>query len=137
MRSQDTELLTHTMTLLATSGWERIESASFGYAALDAVCQSFQVPLEGASVDLTLVQKEFLEWYGGYGKQYLDLVMEDYKVSWWKLFNAGDATGWTNVLAIIELLFCLPMANGRFERMFSQFELSWAHNYILLSKLII
>ena len=49
--------------------------------------------------------------------------MEDYKVSWWKLFNAGDATGWTNVLAIIELLFCLPMANGRFERMFSQFEL--------------
>ena len=24
--------------------------------------------------------------------------------------------GWSNVLAITELLFCLPMANGRLER---------------------
>ena len=59
----------------------------------------------------------------GYGKQYLNLVQGDYKVIWWKLFNAVDAKGWTNVLAIIELLFFLPMANGRFERVFSQLKL--------------
>ena len=59
----------------------------------------------------------------GYGKQYLNLVREDYKVTWWKLFNAVDAKGWTNVLAIIELLFCLPMANGQLERVFSQLKL--------------
>ena len=34
-----------------------------------------------------------------------------------------DAKGWTNVLAIIELLFCLPMANGRLERVFLQLKL--------------
>ena len=59
----------------------------------------------------------------GYGKQYLNLVREDYKVIRWKLFNAVDAKGWTNVLAIIKLLFCLPMANGRLERVFSQLKL--------------
>ena len=122
MRSQDTELLTHAMTLLATNGWERSESASFGYAALDTVCERFQVPLENASVDLSLVQEEWDDMVG-YGKQYLNLVREDYKVIWWKLFNAVDAKGWTNVLAIIELLFCLPMANGRLERVFSQLKL--------------
>ena len=91
MRSQDTELLTHAMTLLATNGWERSESASFGYAALDTVCERFQVPLENASVDLSLVQEEWAsvdlslvqeEWDDmvGYEKQYLNLVQEDYKV---------------------------------------------------------
>ena len=34
-----------------------------------------------------------------------------------------DVKEWTNVLAIIELLFCLPMANGRLERVFSQLKL--------------
>ena len=117
MRSQDTELLTHVMTLLATNGWERSESPSFGYAALDAVCVRFQVPLEIASVELSLVQEEWDDKVG-YGKQYPNLVRKNYKVIWWKLFNAVDAKGWTNVLAIIELLFCLPMANGWLGRVF-------------------
>ena len=67
MRSQDTELLIHSMTLLATNGWERSESPSFGYAALDAVCVRFKVPLESASVDLTLVQEEWDDMVG-YGR---------------------------------------------------------------------
>ena len=98
MRSQDTELLIHAMTLLATNGWERSESPSFGYAALDAVCVRFKVPLESASVDLTLVQEEWDDMVG-YGKQYLNLVQKDYKVIWWKLFNAVDVKGWTNVIS--------------------------------------
>ena len=79
----------------------------FGYAALDSVCVRFKVPLESASVDLTLVQEKGDDKVG-YGKQYLNFVQEDYKVIWWK-FNTVDAKEWTNVLAIIELLFCLPM----------------------------
>ena len=58
-----------------------------------------------------------------YGKKFLNLVQEDYKVIWWKLFNAIDSSQWSNVLAVIELLFCLPMANGRLERVFSQLKL--------------
>ena len=73
MRSQDTELLIQAMTLLATNGWERNKSPSFGYAALDAVCVRFKVPLESASVDHILVQEEWDDMMG-YGKQYLNLV---------------------------------------------------------------
>ena len=47
---------------------------------------------------------------------YINLVQNDYKVVWWKLFSCVDAGKWSNVLAIVELLFCIPVANGRLER---------------------
>lgn len=50
-----------------------------------------------------------------YGKRFLNLVQEDYKTNWWKLYNAVDANKWTNVLKVIELLFCLPLSNGHLE----------------------
>ena len=120
--SEETELLTHAITLLATNGWERSDSSSFGYAALDAVCQRFQVPLESAQVDCSLIQGEWDDMID-YAKRYLNLVQQDYKVVWWKLYNSVDAKQWTNVLAVIELLFCLPISNGPLERMFSQLKL--------------
>ena len=63
MRSHDNELLSHAMALLATNGWERSESPSSGYAALDAVWVRFMVPLESDSVDLTLVRKSGMIWW--------------------------------------------------------------------------
>lgn len=54
-----------------------------------------------------------------YAKRYLDLVREDYKVTWWKLFQSSDAKNWSNILVLVELLFCIPVANGRVERLFS------------------
>ena len=37
--------------------------------------------------------------------------------------NAPDSTKWTNILAVLELLFCLPVSNGHLERVFSQLKL--------------
>ena len=93
-------------TILATHGWQQSESPSFAYSALDSVCQRFSVPLEKANINLSLVQEwdDMLE----YSKRYLNLVQEDYKMIWWKLFNSIDANKWTNILAIVDLLFCLP-----------------------------
>ena len=122
IQSQDTELLTHAITILATNGWERSESTSFGYAALNAICERFQIPLENASVDYSAIQDEWDDMVD-YGRKYLNLVQEDLKVIWWKFFNTVDAKQWSNVLAVIELLFCLPMSNGRLERVFSQLKL--------------
>ena len=121
-QAPEIHLLTHAMTLLSTHGWERSENPSFGYAALDAICQWFRIPLERAAIDTALVQEEWDDIVE-YGRQYLNLVQDDYKVVWWKLFNAVDARKWSNVLAVIELLFCLPIANGRVERVFSQLKL--------------
>ena len=106
---------------LSTHGWERSE-VSFGYAALDAICQWFCVPLERAGIDCSEVQEEWDDMVE-YAKQYLNLVQEDYKVVLWKLFNAVNAKKWSNILAVVELLFCIPIANGRVERVFSQLKL--------------
>ena len=122
IQTQDTDLLTHAVTILATKGWERSESASFGHVALDAICQRFQIPLEAASVDCSAIQEEWDDMVD-YGRKYLNLVQEDYKVLWWKLFNAVDSEQWRNVLSVVELLFCLPMSNGHLEQVFSQLKL--------------
>ena len=58
-----------------------------------------------------------------YARRYLNPVQEECQVVWWKLFNAVDAKKWRNILSLVELLFCLPMANGRVERIFSQLKL--------------
>ena len=41
--------------------------------------------------------------------------MIDYKVLWWKIFNAVNSVQWSNVLGVVELLLCLPMSNGHLE----------------------
>ena len=86
--------------------------------------------MESASVDCSAVQDEWDDLVD-YGKKYLNLVQEeeinlvqeDYEIIWWKLFNAVDVKQWSNVLAVIELLFCLPLSNGHLERVFSQLKL--------------
>ena len=50
-----------------------------------------------------------------YTRCYLNIAEEDHQTIWYKLFNCPDSSKWKNILALIELLFCLPMANGRVE----------------------
>ena len=111
---QDTDLLTHAVTVLATNGWERSESSSFGHAALNAISQRFQISMEDASIDCSAVQEEWDDMVD-YRRKYLKLVQEDYKVLWWKLFNTVDTKQWSNILDVVELLFSLPMSNGHLE----------------------
>ena len=72
---------------------------------------------------LTVLVKDEWDSMVEYGRNFLNLVQEDYKIIWWKLFNSVDAQKWSNVLSVVELLFCLPMANGRVEQVFSQLKL--------------
>jgi len=57
---------------------------------------------------------------GRHDKKYFNLVQDDYKVVWWKVFNCVDAKQWSNILGALELLFCLPLSNEHLERVFSQ-----------------
>ena len=41
------------------------------------------------------------------------------KCIWWKLFNASCCSKWSNILGLVELLFCIPVTNGHVERVFS------------------
>ena len=122
IQEEELVILTHAVTLFATHGWERSSSPSFGHASLEAICNWFTIPLEKASIDVTLIQQEWDDMVE-YAKQYLSLVQDDYKVVWWKIFNSVDAKSWHNVLGVIELLFSLPLSNGHLERVFSQLKL--------------
>ena len=51
IKFQDTDLLTHASTLLATNWWECTEPPSFGCNSLDAICERFNIPLETAGTD--------------------------------------------------------------------------------------
>ena len=53
-QTPELQLLTHAVTPPSTHDWERSENLSFGYAALDAICQWFPVSLEKATVDSSL-----------------------------------------------------------------------------------
>ena len=118
IKAHHMQLLTHVLTVLATNGWEKEEETSFGHDALHALTTKFIVPLNNASVDCSVIVDEW-DVIFDYAKRYLDLVREDYKVTWWKLFQSSDAKNWSNILVLVELLFCIPVANGRVERLFS------------------
>ena len=138
---EELQLFTHALTLLATNGWEQTQSTTFGQGALEAVCSWFAIPLEKAGVDCSLALDEWNDMVE-YAKTYLDLVTQDYKAVWWKLYNGGFAFKWQNILAIVELLFCLPLSNGHLERVFSQLKLiktkqtnKALHNFLLISSI--
>ena len=78
------QLLTHVLTVLAANGWEKNEETSFGHDALHALTTKFIVPLNNASVDCSVTEDEW-DAMVDYAKCYLDVVREDYKVTWWKL----------------------------------------------------
>ena len=50
-------------------------------------------------------------------------TLDDILIMYKKLFNSFDSKKWSNVLAVDALLFCLPLAIGRVERVFSQLKL--------------
>ena len=121
IKSQDTALLSDALTILATHGWERSEEPLFAQSAIENLSRRFQIPLEKACVDIASLIDEWEDMLD-YAKQYINLVL-NYREVWWKLFNAPVAKRWSNILTLVELLFCLPVGNGTLERVFSQLKL--------------
>ena len=51
-----------------------------------------------------------------------------------KDFNAVDSRQWSNVLGVVELLFCPPMSNGHLEQVLSQLKLVKVNRRICLEE---
>ncbi len=119
LATQETELLSHALTLLATQEWEKDTSDSFAHPAIQALSVRFQIPLQQAQINISLLEEEWDDMVD-HARRYLDLVTQDNNVVWWKRFNGSNAKNWGNILGLVELLFCLPMSNGHVERVFSQ-----------------
>ena len=119
-RVQDhlTTLLSDVLLVLATQGWEKSNYAELSVQAVERLTVTFIQPLQKAGAATEVFREEWIDMIE-YAKLYLNLVEDAYSSIWWKLFNAADAKKWANILVLIELLFCLPAANGQVERMFS------------------
>ena len=115
VKLQHVDLLTDILTILATHGWNRTESDDFANTSLQNIANHFAEPLEKAGVDLMVLEEEWLDMVY-YAKNYLNLVQEDSQTIWWKAANCTNSKKWTNVLALVELIFCLPMSNGHLEQ---------------------
>ena len=116
MATQETDLLSQALTILATQGWEKVTSTSpVHYSAIEQLLVRFKVPLEQANINASLLQEEWDDMTD-HARRYLDLVTQDNNTIWWKLFNSTSAKNWGNILGLIELLLCLPMSNGHVER---------------------
>ena len=122
VKVQHQTLMTDVLLLLATQGWERPEMSELAEAAIDRLILTYEVPLVKAGIDPLLIKAEWTD-LTEYGKQYLLFVKDGYRSNWWKLFNASDAPKWSNILGLIELLFCIPASNGHLERVFSTLKL--------------
>ena len=59
IRSQDTALLSDALIILATRGWERSDETSFAKSAIENLSRRFQVPLEKACVDISVLIDEW------------------------------------------------------------------------------
>ena len=124
MKSSHLDLLNKAATVLATYGWEKTKKKDHEDSAVQNLLHHFETPLEHAGVDIPVLVDE---WHAlcGYGKNYLNLVEDSYQTIWWKILNNGFADNgkWTNILALVRLLFTLPVANGSVERIFSRLNL--------------
>ena len=91
-------------------------------AAVAYIVAIFREPLEAKGADLCSINDELEEMFS-FCTTYVDVLAEDYKKIWYKLFTAHDAHKWCNVLLISELLFSLPFANSKVEQALSTLNL--------------
>ncbi len=118
------------VSVLATQGWEKIlqeeselscesEHKNPAEMAVDRLGVRFKVPLEEAGVEIKELPKEMREIMT-YASQFISLSTMSYQAVWWRLFHAPDSSSsWSNILTLAQLLFSLPISNGKLERVFS------------------
>lgn len=130
----DLELVRDAIFVLATQGWQKIvdeEDKSGGdensesdtvhsdrMESISRLSSRFKEPLEAAGVQIMLIADEFREVLL-YATQFISLSTTNYQEVWWKLFNSPSAADWSNILTLAQLLFTLPVSNGKLERVFS------------------
>ena len=89
---------------------------------INNLANQFKAPLEKSGVDVSALEVEWIDLLD-YSQKYLNIATDKSLTIWWKLFNAPASKSWTNILNLIELLFCLPISNDHVECVFSTLKL--------------
>ena len=82
--------------------------------------ERYRIPLERACFSGT-VGELLDQWHRilEHSLAYLSPERVDYRVVWHQLFNCSRSMEWSAILALIELLFILPVSNAKVEAFFS------------------
>ena len=85
--------------------------------AVEYIITHFREPLEAKGGDMSSIHDE-IEEAVQYARKFFSIA-DDYHKIWYKLHVVPDASKWPNVLLLCNLLFSLPVSNGRVESIFS------------------
>ena len=108
-------------TLLNTAGWVKAkDDVEIFDQEVERIFERYRIPLERASFSGT-VGELLDQWHSilEHSLAYLSPERVDYRVVWHQLFNCSRSMEWSAILALIELLFVLPVSNAKVEAFFS------------------
>ena len=111
------------LLVLNEQGWELRNKEH----DLQELISRFEIPLEDAGADAKEIYTEFKEIME-YAVNFISVSMLDYSSVWWRLFHCPNNSEWASTLILIQLLFSLPVLNGKLGRVFS------THNVIKADK---
>ena len=118
----DLQVIRDVILVLASQGWEKLlsdhDESTAATQAISRLGTRFKSPLTSAKVEIDRLHEEFHEMIS-YAIQFVSISTLDYRSVWWRLYHSPNASSWTNILALVQLLFTLPVSNGKLERVFS------------------
>lgn len=59
LATQETDLLSQVITILATQGWEKDTSTSFAHSAIQTISARFQISLEQVQINVSVLEEEW------------------------------------------------------------------------------
>ena len=108
-------------TLLNMAGWVKAkDDVEIFDQEVERIFERYCIPLERACFSGT-VGELLDQWHSilEHSLAYLSPERVEYRVVWHQLFNCSRSMEWSAVLALIELLFVLPVSNAKVEAFFS------------------
>ena len=114
----DMQLMRDIIVMLSSHGWEKLVLEGNDLSTIERLTERFNTPLQHAKANINDIKPEFAAMIE-YATEFVAISSLHYQSVWWRMFHAPNSSDWTNALKLAEILFSLPVSNGKVERVFS------------------
>ncbi|XP_065671716.1 zinc finger protein 862-like [Hydra vulgaris] len=121
LETQNTVPDMYGMLILNTGSWfQNNTNNSFADDNIEKLYDFYNMPLRNAGFTGS-VNNMLDAWHNlvDYTVKYLAPDKTEYRKVWYQIFSSSMKKDWSSVLLLVELLFVLPVSNGKVERLFS------------------
>ncbi|XP_065667866.1 zinc finger protein 862-like [Hydra vulgaris] len=121
LETQNTVPDMYGMLILNTGSWfQNNTNNSFADDNIEKLYDFYNMPLRNAGFTGS-VNNMLDAWHNlvDYTVKYLAPDKTEYRKVWYQIFSSSMKKDWSPVLLLVELLFVLPVSNGKVERLFS------------------